>query len=177
MEKLSVNHTCGDSALKCVDCSAQVCPRCFVQCAVGNRCKKCAGRFTSHVLKATPAVLMRLGLAMATLGFAYGYLARHLLYMPLGFYGYVVEFFVFFGLGKVMHRVASYKLGGKILATAVLGLAAGLAIGPFRDLIISALALQGQGGEDGGSGYALNQHLVNLAIMAVGVLSPYFRKS
>lgn len=36
-------HTCGDSRLKCVDCSAQVCPSCFVACPVGNRCQKCSG--------------------------------------------------------------------------------------------------------------------------------------
>ena len=183
MEKISVNHSCGDSGLKCVDCAGQVCPKCFVQCAVGNRCKKCASRFTSHVLKVSPAVLIRLTVTMLVLGFGYGYLAPHLLYMPFGFYGSVVEFFIFFALGKFLHGVASYKLGWKLLACALIGLAVGLALGPFREIILTAMAAQNatgsegsEGSEGGGNNYTLSQHLVNLAIMAFGVLAPYFRK-
>jgi hypothetical protein len=176
VEKLSVNHSCGDSALKCVDCSGQVCPKCFVQCAVGNRCKKCASRFTSHVLKASPALLVRVGLSMAAVGVAYGFAARHLVYMPLGIYGYAIEFFVFMALGKVMHRVASYKMGAKVMGAAFLGLLLGLAIGPFRALVIAALGTANEDGTGGGGDYAINQYLVNLAILAFGLLSPYFRK-
>jgi hypothetical protein len=176
LEKLSVTHSCGDSALKCVDCSEQVCPKCFVQCAVGNRCKKCAGRFTSHVLKAPPAVLIRLGLVMAAVGFGYGYLAPRLLSTPLGIYGYIVEFFIFLALGKFLHRAASYKMGAKVLGTAILGLIIGLVISPFRDVLMS-LGSSAQAGAAGGGNDDASTYLVNLAIMLVGVLAPYFRKS
>src|SRR5688572_23256609 len=37
-------HVCGDSLLRCVDCSQQVCPQCMVPCPVGNRCRPCAGK-------------------------------------------------------------------------------------------------------------------------------------
>jgi hypothetical protein len=114
---------------------------------------------------------------MVALGVAYGYLAPHLQHTPLGIYGYAVLFFIFFAFGKVMHRVASYKLGAKVLGTAVLGLAVGLAIGPFRELILSAMASSSADGAADGSDYVLSTYLVNLAIMAFGVLSPYFRKS
>lgn len=40
-----------DTRLSCVDCSQPVCPGCMVQCAVGQRCPKCTGKFTSHVAK------------------------------------------------------------------------------------------------------------------------------
>lgn len=170
MDKISVNHSCGDSALKCVDCNEQVCPKCFVQCAVGNRCKKCAGRFTSHVLKAPPVVLIRLGLTMAALGLAYGFLAKRLLYMPLGIYGYAVEFFLFFALGKALHRVASYKQGAKVLGSAVAGLVVGLALSPLRDVIITSLS-PGAGADE-----AISEYLINLAIMFFGILAPYFRR-
>ena len=172
MEKLSVTHSCGQSALKCVDCSEQVCPKCFVQCAVGNRCKKCAGRFTSHILKAPPKVLIRLGLAMAVLGVGYGYLARSMSDMPLGFYSYIVEFFIFMAVGKLMHRIASYKQGVKVVGTAVLALLVGLACSPLRDVFISALTSPGAGGGD----YVFSQYLVHLAIFSVGVLFPFLRK-
>ncbi|MBS1999592.1 MAG: hypothetical protein JSS86_24875 [Cyanobacteria bacterium SZAS LIN-2] len=176
MEKISVTHTCGDSALKCVDCDGQVCPKCFVQCAVGNRCKKCASRFTSHVLKTSPAVIIRLGLAMVALGVGYGFLARAVPEMPFGFYGYFIQFAIWFALGKGMHRVASYKQGPKVMATAIIGLLLGLALGPFRDIAIAAMSATSSTGEESYSSYLNGQHLVNAAIMIVGVLWPFVRR-
>ena len=174
MTKLSVNHSCGDSGLRCVDCNQQVCPRCYVQCAVGNRCKKCAARFTSHVLKTPLPVLIRLAVFMIGLGFAYGYVAPLLLYMPLGFYGYVIEAFVFFAVGKVMHRIASFKLGAKVAATAFASLALGLYLGPLRNLLLAALDAARAAEPNSGM---LNGCLVSLAIMMVAVLAPLMRKS
>jgi len=144
---------------------------------VGNRCKKCAGRFTSHVLKASPQILLRLGLAMLLLGVAYGYVAPLTLYMPLGIYGYVIEFFLFFTLGKVMYRVAGYKQGAKVITAATGGLLLGLALGPFRDQFIVAVAASGtENPTDPSASSELNYYLVNLAIMAVGLLSSFMRK-
>jgi hypothetical protein len=40
---IAANHSCGDSRLKCVDCSAVVCPSCMIACPVGNRCQSCSG--------------------------------------------------------------------------------------------------------------------------------------
>lgn len=39
--KITSNHACGDSLLKCADCHAQICPKCVVECPVGNRCGAC----------------------------------------------------------------------------------------------------------------------------------------
>jgi len=174
--EISVNHSCGDSALKCVDCDGQVCPKCFVQCAVGNRCKKCAGRFTSHVLKTNPAVLIRLGLAMLLLGVAYGFIGRSVPMATFGFYGYFIQFAIWFAVGKVMHRVASYKQGPKVLATAIIGLLLGLMAGPFRDILITSLSAPPDADEFGYSAYASGTHLISAAIMVVGVLWPFARR-
>ena len=108
----------------------------MVQCAVGNRCKKCASRFTSHVLKVSPLILLRLAAAMAALGVAFGYAEPNFHYMPFGFYGYIVFFFVFSAIGKGMQRVASYKQGPKVFLSALIGLTIGLAVGPFREMFL-----------------------------------------
>jgi hypothetical protein len=107
---------------------------------------------------------------MAALGLAYGFLAKRLLYMPLGFYGYIVEFFIFLALGKALHRVASYKQGAKVLGSAVLGLLVGLAFSPLRDVIVTSFS------QGAGSDYAISEYLISLAIMCFGVFSPYFRR-
>ena len=111
----------------------------MVQCAVGNRCKKCASRFTSHVLKVTPLILLRLTAAMAALGVAFGYAEPKFHYMPFGIYGYIVFFFIFSAIGKAMQRVASYKQGPKVFVSALFGLTLGLAIGPFREMFLATL--------------------------------------
>jgi hypothetical protein len=104
------------------------------------------------------------------MGLAYGFLAKRLLYMPLGIYGYVVEFFLFFALGKALHRVASYKQGAKVLGCAVAGLVLGLALSPLRDVIVSSFS------PSEGADYAISEYLINLAIMFFGLLAPYFRR-
>lgn len=58
-----------DTRLSCVDCSQPVCPGCMVQCAVGQRCPKCTGKFTSHVDKKSKS---RLPIVML-FGFASGF--------------------------------------------------------------------------------------------------------
>ncbi len=122
------------------------------------------------MLKAPPKILIRVGLAMVVFGLGYGFLAKRLLYVPLGIYGYIVEFFLFLALGKMMHRIASYKQGSKVLGSVVLGLVVGLALSPLRDVIINSLS------PNAGTDDAISEYLINLAIMFFGVLAPYFRR-
>ncbi|CAN5239725.1 hypothetical protein BH11CYA1_BH11CYA1_04820 [soil metagenome] len=173
-QKIKVSHSCRDSALKCVDCDGQVCPKCFVQCEVGNRCKKCASRFTSHVLLTSPKVLAKLSLAGILLGFAWGFLQPHLAIM--GMYGYFIQFFAAVFLGKLLHRAASYKLGPKVTTVAAVALIIGLAIGPARDMVLMSIQMSNLTPEDGGDPNALSGELIKLAIFLVGALMPFFRK-
>lgn len=147
----------------------------MVQCAVGNRCKKCAGRFTSHVLIVSPKVLLRLTLATAVLGYLFGYVEPH---MPgMGFYGYLIQFGLAYALGRLAHRAASYKLGAKILATAFLGLIIGMAAGPMRETIMGAIEISQQPDAEGVAANLLSTHIINAAIFMAGVLTPMFRKN
>jgi hypothetical protein len=91
---------------------------------VGNRCKKCASRFTSHVLLTSPKVLAKLSAASILLGIAWGYIQPHLDIM--GMYGYFIQFFAAVFLGKLLHKAASYKLGTKVTIVAALALIIGL---------------------------------------------------
>ena len=168
-------HSCGQSGLKCIDCAEQVCPKCMVQCAVGNRCKKCAGRFTSHVLVVTPKVLIKLILVTGLFGYLYGYVEPKL--PGMGIYGYLIQFVLAYALGKLAHRAASYKLGAKIIATALVGLLIGLALGPTRDIIMTSIELSQQPDEEGVTSNILSTHLINLAIFTVGLLMPLCKKN
>ncbi len=174
-EKLKGTHSCHDSGLKCVDCNEQICPKCMVQCAVGNRCKKCTTRFTSHVLLVTPKVLVKLLAVSMALGFAWGYAQPHLSMM--GFYGYFIQFFAAWFLGKTfLHRAASYKLGGRVTAVALVGLLLGLAIGPVQQEFLNALAIYGLPVQDGGDQTELGRVIVGVAIFLIGALMPFLRK-
>jgi hypothetical protein len=168
-------HSCGQSALKCIDCADQVCPKCMVQCAVGNRCKKCAGRFTSHVLLVTPKVLIKLLLVTGIFGYLYGYVEPQL--PGMGFYGYLIQFGLAYALGRLAHRAASYKLGAKIILTALLGLAVGLVLGPTREIILSSIELSQQPDEEGVTSNILSTHLIHLAIFTVGLMMPLWKKN
>lgn len=101
--------------LACIDCSAPICPKCFVQCAVGNRCPKCAGRFESHVLKLSGTVICRL----VVVSIASGVLLSNLVTMQGAFGGFLFQIFVGYLLGRVIHRSADYKFGPKIAPIAV----------------------------------------------------------
>lgn len=175
LQKLKGSHSCRDSALKCVDCNGQVCPKCFVQCEVGNRCKKCASRFTSHVLLTSPKVLAKLSVAGVLLGVAWGFVQPHLAIM--GMYGYFIQFFAAVFLGKLLHRAASYKLGPKVTAVALLALIIGLAIGPSRDMLLTSIQLSNVSLEDGGDPNALSGEVICIAIFLVGSLMPFIRKN
>ena len=171
MDNISVKHSCGDSALKCVDCNETVCPKCMVQCAVGNRCKKCTARFTSHVLKTSPKILIRLALGMWILGFVYGFVEPLLAFIPLGYISYIIQFVAFMSLGKIMHRLAAYKQGPKVAATAFFALLLGLMSGPSRAVLLNAFQ------NSGGDAYAAAFSLVGLTIFFLAVLWPFLRRS
>ena len=174
-QKIKGTHSCRDSALKCVDCNSQVCPKCFVQCEVGNRFKKCASRFTSHVLLTSPKVLAKLTVAGVLLGVVWGYLQPRLEIM--GMYGYFIQFFAAAFLGKLLHRAASYKLGAKVTTAAALALIIGLAIGPSRDMVLNAIQFANMPIEEGGDPNALSGVFISLAIFLVGALLPFTRKN
>jgi hypothetical protein len=178
LAKIKTGHTCPpDSALKCVDCNERVCPKCFVQCAVGNRCKKCTDRFTSHVLIVNPKILLKLGSASVVVGLIWGYVAMRL---NFGMISYFLTFFAAVFLGRLLHRVASYKIGWRPMAVALTGLIIGLALGPYRHDLLMALQMSqsGQLAEYAEIASArLADDLINIAIFLVGALVPFVRKN
>ncbi len=175
--KITPVHSCGDSALKCIDCNEPVCPKCFVQCAAGNRRKKCAGRFTSHVLQVPPAILLKTLSYTAFLGFAFGYVNSGLTGMGFGFYSYLILLGLSYMVGKSVHRVAGYKLGPKIVVTILAGLFLGMALGPLRQELLTALSLSQAIGEDQAVGQSMMQsHCIHIFLFALGILLPVLRK-
>ncbi len=116
-------HSCGESMLKCIDCNAQICPKCLVQCPVGNRCPNCSKRFTSHVLKIDGWVILRCFIGGLVAGLLFSLLQ---VFIPLG--GFFMLFFVYlFGVfvGNILFKFTGRKLGGKVAATIAAGIFAG----------------------------------------------------
>ncbi|MBS1953184.1 MAG: B-box zinc finger protein [Cyanobacteria bacterium SZAS-4] len=171
-------HSHEDARLRCQDCDEFICPKCMIQCAVGSRCKKCAGRFSSHVVQAGPAVLIRTGLAAVVAGFAFG--SAQIYMLGFSFYAWIVLAVVGFGVGRVLHRIASYKIGVKIAGAVAAGLVVGLLLSPARDLTISYLAAlnqPGSGAETGGAATGLlTTHLAAMVIFIGCAVSAFFNK-
>lgn len=128
--KLGAPHSCGESRLTCVDCQAQVCPSCMEQCPVGNRCKKCSSRFDSHLIKVPMTIMLRTFGASALVGLVFGFLS---IALWGGFYMWFVLYGGGFLVGKFLHKVASHKLGPKVVATIALGLFLGVVVSPARE--------------------------------------------
>lgn len=174
-------HSCGDCALKCIDCKEQICPKCFVQCAVGNRCKKCASRFTSHVLVIPPKILLRTIAFTCAIGVAYGFVEPLIADFSFGYYGFIIKLVLFFFVGKLVHRVAGYKMGFKIIAAVVVGLLLGLVLGPVREEVtsmISTLQLLPPSEAEAAQGikHALTNQAIGALVLIGGILIPFLRK-
>lgn len=119
-------HSCGDSRLTCNDCQGQVCPKCMIECPVGYRCKKCAGKITSHVLQVTPLIVARTIVVAAIVG----YVAPLLTQFSGGFYAIIITYFVGALAGNLLHRVSGFKLGTAIVTTVLVGAIAGMLANP-----------------------------------------------
>ncbi len=77
--------------------------------------------------------MMRTAAAAAVVGFAFGY-GQNLLWG--GFYIWIVLYFLGFAVGKVLHKLASHKLGKKVVATILGGLLVGAMLSPARDALL-----------------------------------------
>lgn len=116
-------HSCGDCKLRCTDCNAQICPKCMVQCPVGNRCRNCTKRFTSHVLQIDFWVILRGFGAAFIVGLLFSLLQG---LCPMG--GFFMLFFIYlFGsfVGNIIFKIIGRKLGPKVAVTVAIGVLAG----------------------------------------------------
>lgn len=130
---LLLEHDCGDSLLKCVDCERQICPKCLVQCPVGNRCKECTKRFTSHLLKIDTGTLIRAFLSGMLVGFLFLLLQT---FFPFGgFILWLLSYFVGTLAGNLVFNLSGRKIGKKIAVIT----GAAILIGNFFHLSIAML--------------------------------------
>ncbi|HEY9677807.1 MAG TPA: hypothetical protein V6C76_07345 [Drouetiella sp.] len=131
MSILSKSHDHSNSLLRFQDCNDAICPKCMVQCAVGSRCKKCAGKFSSHVVKVTPAIMVKAGICSLLVGFVFGNCLDQV--PSYSFFIWAVLIAAGVAVGKVLHRISSYKMGPTIAAAVAAGLIAGLMVSPARE--------------------------------------------
>lgn len=81
--------------------------------------------------------MLRTGGAAAALGFLFGSLESSLWG---GIYMWVVLYAVGFGAGKLLHKIASHKLGKKVIATMLGGLLAGALLSPAGPSLLGRTA-------------------------------------
>jgi hypothetical protein len=127
------------------------------------------------VLLTSPKILAKLSAASVLLGIAWGYIQPHLEIM--GIYGYFIQFVAALFLGKLLHKVASYKLGAKVATVAALTLIIGLAIGPSREMVLNAIQYSNLPAAEGGDPNALGAELISLSIFLIAALMPFIRKN
>ncbi len=164
-------HSCGDCKLSCVDCSAQICPSCMVQCPVGNRCPKCAGKFTSHVLAVTPVAMLKTLGAAAVAGFAFGWVDT---FLPLG--GFYMMFFLYLGgvfVGNLVHKVSGHKMGPKISMTVLAGLVVGALLSPVGERGLSVFSATGNPKPAAAAKSPKSEHEVKLVMAATEARETY----
>ena len=172
-------HSCGDSRLTCVDCSGTICSKCFVQCPVGFRCRNCSKRFDSHLIVVSPWIMIRTVLSCIALGSIYGFV------LPGGgpsFFNFLIPYFVGALSGKVVHKIAGYKLGKKVIASIVSGLLIGIILSPIsRNLYYEIYILVTAPKYAVGEMTSIVCTIGPAAIFVFGVLSPiiygYSRRS
>lgn len=127
------SHDCGDCRLACVDCNSQICPKCMVPCPVGNRCPKCAGKFTSHVLKISGWALARTALAALAAGYIVG--ALNSVYPLYGVYMMIAVYFAGLVAGNLIHRISGHKLGKRVTTCVLVGIVIGFAVSPSATML------------------------------------------
>lgn len=178
-EALFGKHSHGDSRITCIDCGETICSKCLVQCPVGFRCGQCAGKFKSHLIVVSPWILIRTALACLFVGFMYGLLVpKSGLSMWIG---WIAAYFIGTLLGKVVHKIAGYKLGGKVIWTVVTALVVGMLVSPFGSHLITYTAAVlaapdiGVSDQDADTMSQLSYVFMGLAQAAIfvfGILSP-----
>lgn len=104
----------------------------MVQCAVGNRCKKCAGKFSTHLVKMTPMVITKVVL----LSFASSYLiiaTEHVasLSVPICMIGPISVAVSAYFLGGFIHKASGYKDGKLLTPFILIPLVIGFLVNPF----------------------------------------------
>lgn len=94
---------------------------------MGNRCKKCAAKTESHVLKVTPAVGLRTLAVAAALTFVFSQINS---FVGGGVYSWIIAYVIGVFAGNITHRVSAYKMGPVIVVVVIAGIALGAIMNP-----------------------------------------------
>lgn len=162
-------HSCGDSKLTCIDCSAVICGKCMVQCPVGFRCGSC-GKISNPLTAVTPFLVAKtLGLC-ALIGFGFGHAMQ---FIDLPWIGVIICYFVGLVTGRFLTRFIDYKMGRNIGTTIVFGLLIGMSLSPLRFLPMAwGMCLQNSGAEPFSGMFCVVCSLFSPVGFVVGVLRP-----
>lgn len=155
-----------------------MCPKCMVQCAVGQRCPKCASKFQSHAVKTTPFLLARTAVAAFVVGYGFGLMESSI---GSGMYLWIVLYFCGVLVGRGLHWVARYKLGTQIVTTVSVALLSGMLLSPLHNwifnMVLTAFATKGAEG----AGIDMLSYVLwrafAMGLFVYGALCPFLRRA
>lgn len=117
-------HDHSDTRLSCIECSEPICPQCMIQCAVGNRCPKCAAVPENPKLKVGPLTYAKVIACAVAVGCALNMLFKCI--PCLWGFNLVLIGFCGMGAGKFIHKISGYKPGKRLAAAVGVALIAGI---------------------------------------------------
>lgn len=120
-------HSCGDSKLTCIDCSAIICGKCLVQCPVGFRCDSC-GNVKNPLTSITPLIVAKTLAICGVAGFVGGWI---LPFIGVPFLTCILAYFLGIIIGRLLARVIDYKMGRGVGTTIVFGVLIGMSFSPY----------------------------------------------
>lgn len=105
-------HDHSDTRLSCIDCADPICPQCMVQCAVGNRCPRCAAVPERPELKTGPLTYVK----VISCGIAVGVALNMLYQLTHNWWGVqlVLVGFCGYASGMFIHKLSDNKPGKRL---------------------------------------------------------------
>lgn len=141
-------HSCGDSRITCVDCSATICSKCLVECPVGFRCKSC-GKTKNPLTDVSPFLVAKTLALCTAIGCGAGWF---LTLISVPFFTCIIAYFLGLLVGRQLTRFIDYKLGRNIGTTIVCGVIIGMCFSPMGflpflmvDILRTAITEMSQG--------------------------------
>ena len=126
------NHPTVETLLRCNRCSKPICIKCAVQTPVGYRCRECVHQQQNVYFNAESTDnLVAFGVGFAVTAVAAPILG--LLIGSLGFWGFLVAFFVGSGAGsllaQIIRRAVGRRRGRQLPTYALIGIVVGVLVG------------------------------------------------
>ena len=134
-------HPSVETTLRCNRCGRPMCTRCAVRTPVGYRCKECVRGQQNVYFTATPIDLVIQGALSFFIGAIAAFLISLFMARALGFFGWLIAFWVGSAVGALIADVAHRAVGKRRGRYSWLVVAGGIGISGFAVAFIFSISL------------------------------------